>query len=380
MKQIITILGLTIFIFISCSENKSRAKLKEVGETDNGNKTVIKKVEITTSEKPIIKNYSDIYDPTTSPKALDLYSLRDLEDNAHKKVVLISLSDGYPLSEHPDSLAIPNLENVNKESLLYFKLNSIYRKRFLSKTNISETDSVYIYDYSTDVLLTFPVRKLNVVAYLNENRDIEECPCKQYDYMIGFEVDKGYLKGLGKYYSEVLVFIGKKNPFTHGQMKPIVWRKIKTGRFPKVQIRPEDTAQFRRQLNSTPVQISPGDTATLNKYRCVEGDVYSYETDGMQYFVKEFFSDQDIYMRQFLVIDLKTKEIIFQMIFYHHESAQPSSLNSVDDKFIKQWTGKLFKNRPTVILGFESVSYCCERIIFLSSTEKDIYIKCDNRN
>jgi hypothetical protein len=44
--------------------------------------------------------------------------------------------------------------------------------------------------------------------------------------MIGFEVTKNYLIGLGKYFSEALVFIGKENPFTHGQMKAIVWQKI----------------------------------------------------------------------------------------------------------------------------------------------------------
>jgi hypothetical protein len=63
-----------------------------------------------------------------------------------------------------------------------------------------------------------------------------------------------------------------------------------------------------------------------------------------------------------------------------HESETPAPLNYVESEYIEQWTGKLFKNKPPVILGFQYVAFGCPGITFLSPTEKDIYIYCDNRH
>jgi len=71
---------------------------------------------------------------------LDLYMLRDLEynlkHNTDKRIAFVSLSDNYPLSEDPNSLAIPDLKDLGKEELQYFRLSQEYRKRFLSATKV----------------------------------------------------------------------------------------------------------------------------------------------------------------------------------------------------------------------------------------------------
>ncbi|WP_028980441.1 hypothetical protein [Sporocytophaga myxococcoides] len=367
MKRIFTFLGLTIFTFISCSENNSGAKKTEDFETDNEYKTETKNVGIVTNDEHTISSSSDIIDPITYTKEFDLYLIRDLEESANKKVGFISLSDIYPLGEHPDSLAIPSLENVDKDSLQYFKLNLTYRKRFLSKTNISESDSVFIYDYSTDVLLSFPVRKLNVVAYLNIYMDINDCPCSQYDFMIGFEIVRKYLKGLGENFSKALVFIGKENPFVTGQMKAIVWQKIKPEKFPL------------EKSNLTEVQKQNNDE---NK------QAYLCETDNYQIFIQDYIEPDNpiqVQDRHLIVIEKQRGNVVNETMFSNSEGTSATPLNyginnSNFHDLKEQWTGKLFKDKPEVIFGFEWVSFGCPIINYLNSQDKCIQINCDNRH
>ncbi len=234
----------------------------------------------------------------------------------------------------------------------------------------SESDSVFIYDYSTDVLLSFPVRKLNVVAYLNIYMDINDCPCQQYDYMIGFEVAKKYLNGLGKYFREALVFIGKENPFAAGQMKAIVWQKIKTEKFPL------------EKSNFTEIQKQ-------NKHEnVVTGQAYLYETDNFQIFIQDYVEQNnpiEVQDRHLIVIDKQRGDVVNERMFSNSEGTSATPLNfginnSNFHDLKEQWTGKLFKDKPEVIFGFEWVSFGCPSIHYLNSQDKYIQINCDNRH
>lgn len=348
----------------------SRAKNSDNIEIENGNKTDTQNAKLETSDTVNSNNYSVEENQLTYVKDLDLFWIRDLEENTNKKVGFISLSDIYPLSEHPDSLAIPSLENVDNQNLQYFKLNSTYRKRFLSKTNISETDSVFIYDYSTDALLSFSVKKLNVVAYLNIYMDIKDCPCSQYDYMIGFEVAKSNLIGLGKYYSDALVFIGKENPFTQGQMKPLIWQKIKTEKFPLQ----------KSNLTNTQKQYKHKDA--------IKGQAYLYETEIYQVFIQDYTEPNNLAQvqdRHLIIIDKQSGNVINETMFNNSEGTSVTPLNyGINNPSFadlkEQWIGKLFKNKPEVIFGFEWVSFGCPGIIYINSQDKYIQINCDNRH
>jgi hypothetical protein len=371
MKRILTILAIIIFTTISCSDNKSETTPADIIELKNENNTDTQNLNNETSDTFITNNYSDTENQTTYIKDLDLFWIRDLEEIANKKVGFISLSDIYPLSEHSDSIAIPNLENVEKENQLYFKLNSTFRKSFLSKTNISETDSVYIYDYSTDVLLSFSVNKLNVVAYLNSYMDIKDCPCNQYDYMIGFEVSKKLLNGLGKYYSDALVFIGKENPFTKGRMKPIVWEKIEAEVFP-----------------STKSNLTEKEKKYIDK-NAIKGQTYLYETDLYQIFIQDYKDSkrEGFYAtvnRHLIVINKQNNKVENETLFSSSEGSKLAPLNfGIDGNNYEtiQWIGSLFKNKPDVIFGFEWVSFGCPSIDYINSNDnKYIEINCDNRH
>ncbi len=365
MKRIFTILVITIFTTLSCSENKSGTTKTDTIEIENKTNTKNSKPETSDTVNPT--NYSDEENQLTYVKDLDLFLIRDLEESVNKKVGFISLSDIYPLSEHPDSLAIPSLENVDNQNLQYFKLNSTYRKRLLAKTNISELDSVFIYDYSTDTLLSFSVKKLNVGAYLNIYRDIKDCPCSQYEYMIGFEVTKSNLNGIGKYFSDALVFIGKKNPFTRGQMKAIVWRKIKTEKFP----------------------IEKSKLTNTQKHKdAIKGQAYLYETDIYQVYLQDYTEPNNpalVQDRHLIVIDNESGKVINETLFSNSEGSRVTPLNfginnSVYPDLKEQWVGKLLKDKPDVIFGFEWLSFGCPSIFYINSQDKYIQINCDNRH
>jgi uncharacterized protein (TIGR02145 family) len=302
---------------------------------------------------------------------MELYWLRDLEDNTKLKVGFVSFSDNYQLSESPDSLAIPDVREMEKEHLQYFKLGSEYRKRFLAGTKISETDTVFIYDYATDVLHSFSVKNLNVVAYLNDYMTPDNCsPCHQYDYMIGFEIKKQFLTGMGDYYSNVLVYVGKENPFARGQMKAIVWKKI--------------------DFNDFPLTKAKLQTTNLPK-----GNVYLYESDEFHYFLQDLVRIRNyngVWARHLLVIDKKNEEVVAEKLVCNNEGSSPADLNFGIDRedfadstidyanYIYQWTGKLFKNKPLVVFGLEWVSFGCPSIILLDPAEESIDINCDNRH
>lgn len=287
---------------------------------------------------------------------INLFLVSDVEEH---NAVFISISDRYPLSNHQDSLAIPNLLNSETKNIEYFQLQSIYRERLLYRTKISEKDSVFVYDYSTDALVAFPVKKLNTVACLSLYTPKEECPCIQDDYELGFEIPKKYLTKLGKYYNYALVFIGKKNPFARGQMKAVVWKKINTNQFPKLKY------HFPKWF--------------INKRDF--GQSYIYETDKYKIFIKDYKTSkktESVYKRQLVVLDKKSNKLVNNHFFNEGESSSIAMLNNSTNSQT-QWTGKLFKNKPEVIFGFEWMSFGCPSIYFLNS-QKSIEINCDNRH
>ena len=309
----------------------------------------------------------------TKPQDFNVFYLWDVNGYQYidRDVGLITLSDIYPLSGHPDSLAIPDLSDYKKENIEYIKLSSEYRNRFLSKTKISETDSVFVYDYFNDVLLSFPVKNLDVVAYLNAYKRADDCfpgsynyyrPYNQDDYMIGFEIDRSLLTGLYKHFINTLVCVGKENPFVQGQMKPIVWKKIDSNDFPVAK------AEFQ--------------FANITK-----GDVYLYESGEFQYFIHDFVRTNGWIseVRHLLIIDKKNEKRVVERVFYESEgtSLVPLSLEidwNAEYLYIPQWTGYLFKNKPPVVFYFVDESDSCSHITQIDSTEGDIWISCDNRH
>lgn len=290
---------------------------------------------------------------------LELYDLTYHDKSPTEKVGFTSLSDNYPLSEHPDSLAIPDLYTIEGDE--YFKLASKYRKRFLTKTKISETDTVFVYNYYSNTLVSFKVKNLAVVACLNIYANENDKPYSQDDYMFGFEIDKNVLKDFGINFYQTLIYVGKENPFVQGQLKPIAWKKIEQADFP-----------------SKP--ISTKNTLLLRTYQ--KGNTYKYEATNFEYFTQDLLKDNSISGRRLLVIDGNTKETVHDIFYFNSEGTglAPLNLTTDNDKNYNQWTGGLFKNKPPVIFGFEFISFGCPSITFLKKSVGAVGINCDNRH
>jgi hypothetical protein len=296
---------------------------------------------------------------------LKLYSLVYYERSPTERVGFTSLSDNYPLSEHPDSLAVPDLYSSEEEGVLvndeYVTLNTQYRKRFLTKTKISEADTVFIYNYYSNTLVSFKVKSLPVIARLNFYMDQNDRPHSQDDYMIGFEIDKNVLRDFGDNYYQTLVYVGKENPFVQGQLKPVVWKKIKPSDLPSTSVSTKHTLQLR----------------TYEK-----GSAYMFKAINFEYFIQDFLKGKNISARRLLVLDGNTKELVRDIVYFESEGASLAPLNFITghDKNYHQWTGQLFRNRPPVVFGFEAISFGCPYIEFLHKSVAGVPIYCDNRH
>lgn len=276
-------------------------------------------------------------------------------------VVFVSLSDIYPVNDEKDTLILPNIEKLGKYDAQYFTFDKNYRKRFLSKTNISETDSVFVFDYNKNKLVSFVVKNLKTAAMLNGYSSEEDWPYRSFDFMIGFEINKKYLNGFSEYFRDALVYVGKENPFSKEGLKPIVWKKIASKEYPSKPMKNEDRALLKNT---------------------VTGNTYIFKTENYHYFLQEYLENHKvIYARRLLVTDSKTKDIIIEKLYSQSEGTSPAPLNYEEGyDGINQWTGKLFKNKPAVVFGFEYISFGCLGISIIDKSNEEIFLQCDNRH
>lgn len=304
--------------------------------------TTVDRQEITVDTISIEKqNLSDL-------KIFDLYSI----ENDGKYHTFISLSDIYN-----DSLAIPNdiIENQKSKSfaeLKHFELNGIYREKLLKGTSLSETDTLFLYNYKDAKLQKFPIKDLKSIAnlnlYMSEGDEISS-----YDYMIGFELNQNETseQSVMDKTNYSLASFGKENPFSGEKVVPIHWKKISRDQFP----------------------------LTLKNDKSLE-NTYLAKFENLIYYIQDYKGEYGIYKRKLAVV--KDKKVTFAKTFTRGEGAEFSPLNFINNNEYNdwQWTGRLFKNKPPVVFGFVSESFGCPNITFLDSSYEDIYLICDNRH
>lgn len=350
--KIYSLFSCILFVFTwSCTQEQSSIKtddsVTKVNDTSIQNTPVFQEENDTTISNQLIKDYH-------------LFWIRDIHEDIQKNVALVSVSDLYLISEHPDSLAIP--PNNELENFQYFQLEENYRKNFFERTIFSESDSLFLLDYQKNILLSFPLSKLNLVAYLSIYVSTEECPCEQYDYLIGFEIELEYLQEFSNYYEHSYAYIGPENPFVKDGLSPIQWNTLKQKKFPI------DSTQYKKEL------VYPG-------------SAYSAETDNYEIYLQEGLNQKDGYVDKsiLLVLDKSTNKVICESFFVEDEGSSLAPLNygiknSGEAIYELQWLGSLFKNRPDVIFGFQWHSFGCPNIKYLDGDNRSLPIHCDNRH
>ncbi|AVQ10678.1 Uncharacterized protein XB16_0331 [Leptospira santarosai] len=323
---------------------------------------------------------------TSAPEDLNLYSPNTC---GNQSVRFVSLSDKYPVYDYPDWFSIPKLKNRKKKDLQYLILGRKYRARFLSKTKISENDTVFIYNYSTETIATFPVKNLNAVACLSPYKEDKDPPYSQKDYMIGFEIEKKLPKNFKnksfdyEEHNNTLIHIGKQNPFQKGRRKWLLWKKID----------PKELSTFKIRVKYAPGYDPQYDPTAWSEYSF--GKAYQFDSAPLRYYIQDLFKYDDLSRpaserdepdcRRLIVINTKTKEIIVEKFYCEREGAGFAPLKVVGDVDTYwhqryQGTGEIFKDRPPVIFGFLFVRFGCPSIDFLERSESYVRINCDNRH
>jgi len=240
-------------------------------------------------------------------------------------------------------------------------LTSRQRKVFLKTVNISEDDTVFIYELETDIVHSYKVKDLPVISCLNiysYGGNYEE-----YDFEFGFDLGKLKIE-----YDNNFVSIGKSNPFQTGDIKEILWTEIDNKNFPKpfdVQIIDEDIRSWF-------------DGVTSEKS-------YSFTNKYFNYYIQNLkHKNGNVAYRYLVVTDKKSDKIVYEDVYMESEGSYltPIKIDNIkehNDYYI-QWTGKLFKDKAPVIFGFVAHSFGCGSIDFINKEESYIRILCDNRH
>jgi hypothetical protein len=305
-------------------------------------------------------------------KRADSISLFDLDLTEARKgdtVGFVSVSDIDRMpgsfnspTDSVDNLVIPSLKNKTPEETRYLILNSRYRKRLLAGIGMSETDSLFIYDYSKNISLRFAIRSLDAVANLSIYEDASEAKHTARDYQFGFQINRASLAGLGdKYFTKTFVYIGAVNPFTQGKMYPVIWEKINEKNVPSIALKKEDLE-------------------TLKGYKF--NDAYKFESDGYYYYLQKYATN-DSSSTAFRMLIMNTKnEVISNFLDPESESSSPAPISVLNNEknSLEQWTGHLLKNRPPVLVGFDYTSYGCDLLPFVDKSNKYVRLNCDNRH
>ena len=340
-----TIILFSIFAFFALSCNQpTRAQAQTA---DNEIEVVCEKTEKTVEEivyEEIIFQNDEIEKPRTNELRIFIGSS------------FVSLSD---IDRNLDSHTYFSDREV--EDGRVFILSAEYRRQFLERTGISETDSVFLFDHFDDILFVFPVSDLDVFAALEVWAYPYNQPHPQYRYHIGFRMNEE-LFGRSR-----LVYVGKTHPFVRGGLTQMMWEEISSDDFPL------DKAQL--------------DTDFFGRYHLIGGEAYMFEWEHFRYYLQDLrwaWGHREgeekvwsIHNWHLLVFDTRNNELVVERTF-HLDERGGGLTESEARRWIQGQTGYLFQNQPPIIFGLDDIG--CTRFIFLDPTVDDLWVLCDNRN
>lgn len=318
------------FFFFSCQNGNQKNENQKVSQQTKENSTPLAKV-----------NLNDFH----------IFEVHPME-NGNNYNIFISLSDIYS-----DSISVPpeiikNQKYLSFAELKHLELPQNYREKLLKGTQLQENDTLYIYNYKSNILEKFPINTLKAVANLNvytsEGEEIFD-----YYYMIGFELPKteGDENAMERANFNFAYF-GKEIPFNHKPLQPIRWKKVAANQFPVKNQHPN---------------LKPG-------------NVYYFKDKEFQYYIQDLMGENEPLERKLAV--LKNGKLIFDKIYARGEGAEFTTLEGIENSEypVYQYTGNLFKGKPPVVFQFVSESFGCSEITFLDQKYPAIYTNCDNRH
>lgn len=243
------------------------------------------------------------------------------------------------------------IDNYSKDTIL---LNQKERLKFLKRTNIKESDSLFIYNFNGNVT-TFLVKNLQVIACINTYFSPLEYNREEADYELGFEMGNNFKSGSG------LVFVGNKNPFSKNELKKMIWKKTNPKSLPKFIFK----------------EIVRSNLLGLNLQIC-----YVFLYSNLEFYLLDYQQGNVSDFRFLVVYDQEKQQILYSEIQRETESISFNPINTIDSNinYGNQFVGKLFKNKAPVFFGFYNHSFGCPSITVLDKTEPKVPILCDNRH
>lgn len=291
---------------------------------------------------------------------IKIYGLGHYSENQNGEggISFVNLSEGYFRNSKANSIL---LKNIGKKDTL--NLNPRQRIEFLKTLKLSESDSIFIYQIGKDAILTYALGDLPLIACINiySEGGYGDYPMTDIDFEFGFNLGKDFFTNYG-----TLVYVGAENPFQLGNLIPMNWKPISKESLPikfDTLIVPQENRRWFKECNT-------------------EG-TFSFTANNLDYYVQNLIKNGIVVYRYALVLDSKSNKVVFQSVFYESESSFLVPLKADPNNpqmYSGQWTGELFKNKPTVIFGFDGANFGCSGIDFLSESEPSIYIMCDNRH
>lgn len=304
---------------------------------------------------------------TLYAQEIELFTVDLIESKSGKKIGFSSLSEKLYELEETQNAMLPDSVTIDNNDFRYHILKNKYRSVSLESLGFSELDSVFVYNYIESKVFSWQVKELKIVAFENES-DFD--PYVGHDgtsYYIGFLMDTICVWQAHYQYSNPFVYVGETNPFIEGEIIPIIWEQETSG---------SDLYQyFHKVLDTHFVKLG------LNSKNF--GQFYSSSRHQYTFVVQEILDNKLKWSGySYLVINNAIGTIVYSRSYFTGEGGSASSLtfqNLPKNTFSFQYTGKLFKDKPEVIIGLKNVSYGCQQIEFLSLKEKPIILKCDNR-
>lgn len=338
MMKIKTVTTLLCFqlVILSCQKEEKKTVATETKTTNDTIKTV------KTEEKIDYTNFNIF--------SLSIISSAEKDSDMD---IFISVSDVYKGEQPVPAAIIKNQKQMTYEERQHFELDAPGRKKLLDGINLTENDSLYIYEYGSNKLQRMPISQLKAVAYLSPYSDDQDLDPDS--YMMGFQVATHQKTTEYDRYNNAIAYFGNKNPFVENKMKAVKWQKA--------------GADISKKY--------------FSQSKLTQGKTYQSQYENLTYFLQDYLEEGNIVDRKLVIINDRKEKIAektFSLAGSDGGEFLPLYGIDADEANVFQYTGHLFKGKPPVIFGFLAQSFGCPSISFLDQKEKDFPINCDNRH
>lgn len=269
----------------------------------------------------------------------------------------ISLSEAYFSHSEEDTSVIAEdfLEYAGFKEQNYHVLSARNRKLFLDRCGFSEKDFLFVYDLDSNITLKYPLRKLKVSAFLSLYSGENDQPFREYDYVIGLEIDSNFLPLSYNVHQNNFAIIAQENPFEKANTEIMQFTEM-----------PYEHVPFADSL-------SPKDSTSLFFFKYKYGPLQIIAMDRGEKFRPHY--------RRLLVYDLRRGVYINSREFFDSEGSSVAPLNIEGRNFgANQWVGPLIKGYGPILFGFSYQSFSCVDLEFLVPGQMPLPILCDNRH